>query len=96
MRVLVAERAGRAVGFAGVSDRSLEMLFVDAGERGTGVGSALLAHVVDRCGATAVDVNEQNAQALGFYEHAGFAVTGRSPVDDGGRPYPLPHLTLAR
>ncbi|MFE5291118.1 acetyltransferase [Isoptericola sp. NPDC056618] len=96
VRVLVAERAGRAVGFAGVSDGALEMLFVDAADRGTGVGRALLAHVVDRCGVTTVDVNEQNAQALGFYERAGFTVTGRSPVDDEGRPYPLLHLTLSR
>ena len=96
VRVLVAERAGRAVGFAGVSEGALEMLFVDAADRGSGVGSVLLAHVVDRCGVTTVDVNEQNAQALGFYEHAGFTVTGRSPVDDEGRPYPLLHLSLPR
>jgi putative acetyltransferase len=38
------------------------------------------------------DVNEQNAQAVGFYEHMGFTRTGRSPLDGQGRPYPLIHL----
>ncbi|MFD6176269.1 MULTISPECIES: acetyltransferase [unclassified Isoptericola] len=96
VRLFVAERAGRVVGFAGVSGASLEMLFVDAADRGSGVGSALLAHVVDECGVTTVDVNEQNTQAVGFYARAGFTVTGRSPVDDEGRPYPLLHLALTR
>lgn len=41
MRLFVAERAGRVVGFAGVSGASLEMLFVDAADRGSGVGGAL-------------------------------------------------------
>lgn len=45
---------------------------------------------------TTVDVNEQNTQAVGFYARAGFTVTGRSPVDDEGRPYPLLHLALTR
>lgn len=96
VHLVVAERDGVPVGFAGVADGSLEMLFVDAAGRGRGVGSRLLEHAIAAHGVRAVDVNEQNAQALGFYEHAGFTVTGRSPVDDEGRPYPLLHLTLAR
>ena len=46
-------------------------------------------------GATRVDVNEQNEQALGFYRHLGFEVVGRSPLDGQGKPYPLLHMTLA-
>jgi len=38
------------------------------------------------------DVNEQNGQAIGFYESMGFLRVGRSPVDGQGRPYPLIHL----
>jgi putative acetyltransferase len=38
------------------------------------------------------DVNEQNAQAVGFYVRMGFVETGRSPLDSQGRPYPLIHL----
>ncbi|GEM_PF-4175267 len=34
----------------------------------------------------AIDVNEQNEVALGFYLHCGFEVTGRSAVDGLGKP----------
>jgi hypothetical protein len=45
-------------------------------------------------GATTLDVNEQNPQAVGFYLHQGFRITGRSPLDGLGKPYPLLHLAL--
>ncbi|HJC71066.1 GNAT family N-acetyltransferase [Brachybacterium sp. EE-P12] len=43
----VAEREGRPVGFSGVLDGTLEMLFVEPTQRGSGIGTALLAHAVD-------------------------------------------------
>ncbi|WP_348789751.1 acetyltransferase [Leifsonia sp. NPDC080035] len=90
----VAEVGGEPVGFSGVLDGALEMLFVDATRRGRGVGTALLAHAIAEHGVTRVDVNEQNAQAAGFYAHHGFEVVGRSETDEAGRPYPLLHLRL--
>lgn len=90
----VAERGGRPVGFSGVLDGNLEMLFVDAAERGVGVGSALLDQAITEHGVTTVDVNEQNTVAVGFYRHRGFAVVGRSETDEAGRPYPLFHMRL--
>jgi hypothetical protein len=45
-------------------------------------------------GATTVDVNEQNPQAVGFYLHIGCEVVGRSELDGMGKPYPLLHLRL--
>lgn len=92
--LLVADVDGKAVGFAGVADGNLEMLFVDDAYRGTGVGSALLDRVVTRHGVTRVDVNEQNPQAVDFYLHHGFGQTGRSDTDWDGRPYPILHLAL--
>ncbi|MFE6995435.1 acetyltransferase [Microbacterium sp. NPDC057659] len=89
--VFVAERDGRIVGFAGIADDRLEMLFVDAQERGRGAGSALLSFALHH-GVTSVDVNEQNTQAVGFYGRRGFTAVGRSALDDQGRPYPLLHL----
>lgn len=89
----VAERGGVAVGFAGASGEKLEMLFVDALERGRGIGSALMSYVVATCGVTDVDVNEQNSQAVAFYRRRGFSVIGRSARDDQGRPYPVLHMT---
>ena len=90
----VAYADGAPCGFAGVQDGKLEMLFVAPEARGRGAGRALLAHAVECEGATTLDVNEQNPQALGFYEHAGFRVEGRSPLDAAGRPFPLLHMRL--
>ena len=72
----------------------LEMLFVDAAQRGSRVGSALLDHAVGMLGVTEVDVNEQNASAVDFFTRRGIAVVGRRNSDDEGRPYPLLHLRL--
>ena len=83
-------------GFAGAQDGKLEMLFVAPEARGCGVGRALLAHAVEREGVRTLDVNEQNPQAVGFYEHEGFRAEGRSPLDDAGRPFPLLHMRLAQ
>lgn len=91
--LLIAERGGRAVGFAGVAGDALEMLFVEADARGTGVGSALLDAAITRHGVVRVDVNEQNPGATGFYLSRGFAQTGRSALDGDGRPYPVLHLS---
>ncbi|MGB6243584.1 MULTISPECIES: acetyltransferase [Gordonia] len=92
--LVVAERDGAPVGFAGVADDSLEMLFVADEMRGTGVGGALLAHAVTDHAVTRVDVNEQNPDAVGFYLHRGFTRVGRSDLDGDGRPYPILHLAL--
>lgn len=92
--LLVAERDGAVVGFAGVAEGSTEMLFVAHDARGTGVGTVLLREAVTAHGATRVDVNEQNPAALGFYLSRGFERVGRSELDGDGRPYPLLHLAL--
>jgi putative acetyltransferase len=90
----VAELTGRPVGFAGVLDGNLEMLFIDAKQRGTGIGTRLLSHAVNDHGVRNVDVNEQNRQAVEFYTRRGFHIVRRSETDDAGRPYPLLHLQL--
>lgn len=92
----VAERDGRPVGFSGVLDGTLEMLFVDATQRGGGIGTALLTQAIREGGVTRIDVNEQNVAAAGFYVHHGFEVVGRSETDEAGRPYPLLHMRLRR
>lgn len=45
-------------------------------------------------GARRLDVDEQNAQAVGFYLHYGFQVVGRSETDGMGEPFPLLHMRL--
>ncbi len=91
--MIAHDEAGRLAGFAGICGDMLEMLFIRAEARGLGIGGALLARALEE-GVLRVDVNEQNPQALGFYQHLGFEVTGRSPLDGQGRPFPLLHLRL--
>jgi putative acetyltransferase len=86
---------GRPLGFSGVADGKIEMLFVAPPAFGRGVGTRLLRHAVEALGATEVDVNEQNARAVEFYLRRGFVVVGRSALDGTGRPYPLLHMRLA-
>ncbi|AIZ33752.1 GNAT family N-acetyltransferase [Pseudomonas sp. K1(2024)] len=86
--------AGRILGFAGVSKGHVDMLFVAPESRGQGVGKKLLRHAIEVLGAERLDVNEQNTQALAFYLHEGFEVTGRSDTDGLGQPYPLLHMQL--
>jgi len=88
------DQQGRICGFAGVSNGDVHMLFVADEYRGKGVGKRLLKHAVQVLGATRLDVNEQNPQALAFYQHQGFEVSGRSATDGLGQPYPLLHLRL--
>lgn len=94
VKLLLAERDGTVVGFAGVSEQNLEMLFVDDAVRGGGVGSALLRAAIDQFDVQRVDVNEQNPGAHGFYLSKGFSEIGRSEVDGDGKPYPILHLQL--
>lgn len=87
---------GEPLGFMGLTGCQVDSLFVHASARGQGVGRALLDHACREAGTPlGVDVNEQNTQAVGFYQRMGFTQVGRSPRDDAGRPYPLLHLRQA-
>ncbi|WP_087111827.1 GNAT family N-acetyltransferase [Parendozoicomonas haliclonae] len=88
----VKNNAGAILGFIGVHEQSIEMLFVLSDARGQGIGKALLNHVVAEFGCNRVDVNEQNPQARGFYEHCGFKVVSRSPLDGQEKPFPILHM----
>ena len=70
----------------------MDALFVDPDVRGCGVGRLLIAHALSLTPTLTTNVNEQNEQAVGFYQKMGFRVTGRSETDDLGQPYPLLNL----
>jgi putative acetyltransferase len=81
-----------AQAFMLIDDGHMEALFVDPALRGTGIGAALVQHGLTHHPKMTTDVNEQNIQAVRFYQRMGFRETGRSPIDGQGRPYPLIHL----
>ena len=81
-------------GFASVAEGNLEMLFIHDDARGKGYGKALYQFMKEKTGLTKVDVNEQNPQAIGFYEKMGFRKIGRSEKDGSGKNYPLIHMSL--
>jgi putative acetyltransferase len=88
----VRDSEGQVIGFVGVAGDKAEMLFIHPAWRGQGIGYRLLMHAVTMLGATSVDVNEQNEQAVRFYRRMGFEVVGRSALDGTGKPFPLLHM----
>lgn len=91
---LAVDEADEGIGFMGLSGSRMESLFIDASYRGIGVGRQLVEFALASNSMLTTEVNEQNEQAVGFYRHLGFEVTGRTPTDEEGRPYPLLHLRL--
>ncbi|WP_218962228.1 GNAT family N-acetyltransferase [Sphingobacterium sp. 1.A.4] len=87
---------GRVVlGFIGVADKKVEMLFLAPEYFGQGHGQKLLNFAVNELKADKVDVNEQNTKALKFYQNFGFEIFERTDQDDQGRNYPLLRLKLS-
>ncbi len=90
------DQTGWLMGFIAVVEGKVEMLFLHPNSRGQGGGKRLLEYALHEFGAVELDVNEQNPQALGFYQRMGFEVVGRSELDGTGKPYPILHMRLRR
>jgi putative acetyltransferase len=90
--MLAVDDRDRPLGFMLIDNGHMEALFIDPAHRGAGIGAIMIDYALAVHPALTTDVNEQNAQAVGFYEHMGFTRTGRSDLDSQGRPYPLIHL----
>ncbi len=82
----------RPIGFMGLSDNKLEAIFLEPEFTGRGGGRRMVQHARRIKGPLLVDVNEQNHDAIKFYESLGFVVEGRSELDSTGRPFPLIHM----
>ncbi|MEZ9820167.1 GNAT family N-acetyltransferase [Shewanella sp. 10N.286.45.A1] len=90
----IKSESGSILGFVGVHDAKVEMLFVLNEARGLGVGTVLLQYAIEQLAAAKVDVNGLNPLAVGFYQHMGFKVVSRSPLDDMGKSFPILHMEL--
>lgn len=91
---VLCTESGIVMGFMGMSDSTVEALFLAPEFHRCGGGRRLIRYARELRGELTVDVNEQNPAARRFYEACGFVVEGRSELDDAGRPFPLLHMRL--
>ncbi|QHL87349.1 GNAT family N-acetyltransferase [Nibribacter ruber] len=96
LEVRCVRENSKILGFVGIADGKVEMLFLHPDARGKGIGKQLLRYAISELNATEVDVNEQNDKAVGFYLHNGFVVESRSELDGMGKPFPLLHMGLKK
>ena len=95
--LIIAEKEfGDPVAFMGIDSNRLEMLFLSPEVRGKGLGKQLLQYGIETYNIQELTVNEQNPQAVGFYEHMGFQTYKRTEYDEEGNPYPLLYMRLSR
>ncbi|MBB3696862.1 GNAT family N-acetyltransferase [Flammeovirga yaeyamensis] len=90
----IRDENNKILGFSGVAEQNIEMLFIDPAYRGKGLGKILLNHCIEVLDCYKVDVNEQNTQAVGFYLKMNFKTVRRSEVDGEGKLYPLLHMEV--
>lgn len=90
--ILLKNDRNTLVGFMGIVDSHLEMLFIAPEERGKGFGKKLLEYGITKYSINDLAVNEQNPRAKGFYEYMGFEVYKRTEFDEQGNPYPLLYM----
>lgn len=91
---LAVDESDVAVAFMGLDGAEMEALFVHPAHHGRGIGRALVEHAIALNPILTTTVNEQNAQAIGFYERLGFRQTGRADLDEQGRSYPVLFLRI--
>ncbi len=85
----VLEDDGHPAGFMGVQERKIEMLFLHPDYSRKGLGRMLVERAFRELGVEYVDVNEQNPDALKFYERMGFRTFRRNGCDSEGNPFPI-------
>lgn len=92
--LVIIENENRVpMGFMGIVEQHLEMLFISGEERGKGFGKELLQYGIEKYAIRDMAVNEQNPLAKSFYEHLGFKVFKRTENDEQGNPYPLLYMS---
>lgn len=89
---LAVDAAACADGFLVMDGDMIDALFVDPARHGWGIGTLLLDHAATLAKPLRVEASEQATNALPFYLARGFRITGRTPTDHDGRPFPLVQL----
>lgn len=87
--LVVARDNQKPIAFIGIEAGKIEMLFISSDYFGKGLGRELAELGISQYGVQYVDVNEQNPQAIEFYEHIGFEVFQRTEFDEQGNPFPI-------
>ena len=77
------------IGFMGIQERKIEMLFLHPDHFRKGLGKELVQRAFRELKVEYVDVNEQNPDAARFYERMGFHTFCRDDTDDQGNPFPI-------
>ena len=93
--IIAEHESGTPIAFMGTENDRLEMLFLAPEERGKGIGRKLIEYGIEKYEIREVTVNEQNPQAVGFYEYMGFVTYKRTDCDEEGNPYPLLYMKLS-
>lgn len=88
------EQTGHIAAFMGLSNELIEMLFVHPSQQGKGYGNLFIEYALREKNIRKVDVNEQNGQAVHFYQNRGFEVISRDATDGQGKAYPILHMQL--
>ena len=79
----------RPVGFMGVQEHKIEMLFLHPDYFRKGVGKELVQRAFRKLAVEYVDVNEQSPDAARFYERMGIYTFRRADTDDQGNHFPI-------
>ena len=94
--IIIENENNIPIGFMGIENTKLEMLFIKNNERGKGVGKQLLTYGIENYTVNELTVNEQNPNAKGFYEHLGFKVYKRTELDEQGNHFPILYMRLEK
>lgn len=93
-KLAVLEEEGKMLGFIGVQDHKIEMLFIDKDYFKKGYGKKLVDYSINHFDVNEVSVNEDNVNAKDFYEKLGFKIYDRHELDDQGMPFPILDMKL--
>lgn len=82
------------IGFMGIVEQKLEMLFLKPDYIGKGLGKSMTKYAIEQHKVHEVDVNEDNTSAVAFYQKLGFVQYDRTPLDGCNKPYPILKMRL--